>query len=174
MGTDEGPRSRNPLAFKHDNPDERVDGKSMRGHLRFAAAYWHVMRNPPGDPFGPGTALMPWDERTDSVDNARKGVRVFFEFLEKSGIDFYCFHDRDVAPELGTLAESNEALDAVVETLAEEQARTGRTLRLCGETRRAEQLAPKTFLPVKPAVKGRLGAIAPGMVATSAGPADGR
>ena len=126
--TYEGPKSKNPFAFKHYNADELVEGKPMRQHLRFAAAYWHVMRNPLSDPFGGGTALMPWDDGSNSVQNARTRVRVFFEFLEKTGIDFYCFHDRDVAPELPTLAESNAALDAVVETLAAEQQRTGKKL----------------------------------------------
>ena len=79
----EGPKSKNPFAFKHYNPDELVEGKSMRDHLRFAAAYWHVMRNPLADPFGGGTALMPWDDGSNSVANAQKRVRVFFEFLEK-------------------------------------------------------------------------------------------
>ena len=124
----EGPKSRNPFAFKHYNPEEKIEGKSMRDHLRFGAAYWHVMRNQLSDPFGAGTALMPWDDGTDSIANAQKRVRVFFEFLEKIGIDFYCFHDRDVAPELGALAESNKALDEVVKVLGEEQKRTGKKL----------------------------------------------
>ncbi len=126
--TCEGPKSKNPFAFKHYNPDELVEGRTMREHLRFAAAYWHVMRNTLSDPFGGGTALMPWDDGTDSVANAQKRVRVFFEFLEKTGIDFYCFHDRDVAPELATLAESNKALDAVADVIEEEQKRAGKKL----------------------------------------------
>ena len=124
----EGPKSRNPFAFKHYNPAEMVEGKTMKEHLRFAAAYWHVMRNPLADPFGGGTALMPWDDGSNSVANAQKRVGVFFEFLEKTGIDFYCFHDRDVAPELDTLEESNKALDAVAQTLSQEQQRTGKKL----------------------------------------------
>jgi xylose isomerase len=151
--TFEGIRSRNPFAFKHYNPDEVVEGKSMRDHLRFAAAYWHVMRNPLADPFGAGTALMPWDDGSDSVANAQQRVRVFFEFLEKTGIDFYCFHDRDVAPELGSLAESNRALDSVVEILAEEQARTGKKLLwgtacLFAHPRYAQGAATSPSLPV--------------------------
>ncbi len=126
--TYEGSKSKNSFTFKHYNPEELVEGKTMKDHLRFAGAYWHVMRNTLADPFGGGTALMPWDDGTNSVANAQKRVRVFFEFLEKTGIDFYCFHDRDVAPELDALAESNEALDAVADTLAEEQARTGKKL----------------------------------------------
>lgn len=149
----EGPKSRNPFAFKHYNPDEVVEGKTMRDHLRFAAAYWHVMRNPLADPFGGGTALMPWDDGSNSVANAQKRVRVFFEFLEKTGIDFYCFHDRDVAPELATLEESNAALDAVAETLAEEQARTGKKLLwgtacLFAHPRFAQGAATSPSLPV--------------------------
>jgi len=151
--TYEGPGSKNPFAFKHYNPDELVEGKGMREHLRFAAAYWHVMRNPLADPFGAGTALMPWDDGTDSVANAQQRVRVFFEFLEKTGIDFYCFHDRDVAPELGALAESNKALDAVVETLATEQQRTGKKLLwgtacLFAHPRYAQGAATSPSLPV--------------------------
>lgn len=149
----EGAKSRHPFAFKCYNPDELVEGKSMRGHLRFAAAYWHVMRNPLADSFGAGTALMPWEDGSDSVANAQKRVRVFFEFLEKTGIDFYCFHDRDVAPELGSLAESNKALDAVAETLAEEQARTGKKLLwgtacLFAHPRYAQGAATSPSLPV--------------------------
>jgi xylose isomerase len=124
----EGSKSRNPFAFKHYNPEELIEGKTMRDHLRFAAAYWHVMRNPLADPFGGGTAMMPWDDGSNSVENAQKRVRVFFEFLEKTGIDFYCFHDRDVSPELETLAASNKAFDAVAGTLKEEQDRTGKKL----------------------------------------------
>ena len=113
----EGPSSKNPLAFKHYNADELIGGKSMKDHLRFAAAYWHVMRNPLGDPFGPGTAKMPWDDGSDSVENALRRTDVFFEFLDKIGIDYYCFHDRDIAPELDTLQASHDALDSVADRL---------------------------------------------------------
>jgi len=121
----EGPSSKNPFAFKHYNPDELVDGKPMKEHLRFAAPYWHVMRNVLGDPFGGGTAQMPWDDGSDSVDNALKRVDVFFEFLDKMGMEYYCWHDRDIAPELNNLAESNKALEAVVAKLKEKQQETG-------------------------------------------------
>lgn len=149
----EGPKSKNPFAFKHYNPDEKVEGKTMREHLRFAAAYWHVMRNALSDPFGGGTALMPWDDGSDSVANAQKRVRVFFEFMEKTGIDFYCFHDRDVAPELGDLAASSAALDAVADVLGEEQKRTGKKLLwgtacLFAHPRFAQGAATSPSLPV--------------------------
>ena len=121
----EGPQSKNPLAFRHYNPDEPVEGIPMRELLRFSVAYWHTFRGTGSDPFGPGTALRPWEAPIDSVDNAKKRVEVAFEFMEKLGAPFYCFHDRDVAPEGTTLRESNRNLDAVVAVLKEHQKKTG-------------------------------------------------
>ncbi|MBI1914533.1 MAG: xylose isomerase [Planctomycetes bacterium] len=121
----EGASSTNPLSFRHYNADEMVEGKPMREHFRFAVAYWHTMRNMGGDPFGPGCAVRPWEDGTDSVDMAIKRARVAFEFMEKLTVPFYCFHDRDVAPEGKNLAETNANLDKVVKVLKEEQARTG-------------------------------------------------
>lgn len=124
----EGPKSRNPLSFKHYNPDEVVGGKSMRSQLRFAVAYWHAMRNSLSDPFGGGTAQRPWDDGSNSVANAQRRVWACFEFMEKLGVDYYCWHDRDVAPELNTLAESNAAFDAVADELEKAQKQTGKKL----------------------------------------------
>jgi len=121
----EGPRSKNPLAFKHYNPDELVEGKPMRDHLRFSVVYWHTFRNRLSDPFGVGTAVRPWDDGTESVENAPIRARAAFEFIEKLGAPFYAFHDRDVAPEGATLKETNKNLDAVVKILKAEQKRTG-------------------------------------------------
>ena len=121
----EGLTSTNPLAFKHYNAEELIGGKTMKDHLRFAAPYWHVMRNELADPFGGGTAQMPWDDGSNTVGNALKRVDVFFEFLDKIGIDFYCWHDRDIAPELDDLSASNAALDQVVVKLKEKQQETG-------------------------------------------------
>ncbi|HJZ54288.1 MAG TPA: xylose isomerase [Gemmataceae bacterium] len=121
----EGPDSKNPLAFRHYNPDEVVEGKSMRDHLRFAVCYWHTFRGMGGDPFGPGCAVRPWEDGTDSLDMALERVDVAFEFMEKLGVPYYCFHDRDVAPEGANLAETNKNLDAVAKKLKESQARTG-------------------------------------------------
>src|SRR5262249_15210592 len=118
-----GPRSRNPLEFKHYNPDERVGGKTMKDHLRFSVVYWHSFVNPLSDPFGSGTAVRPWDDGSGSVANARTRARAAFEFIEKLGAPFYAFHDRDVAPEGKSLKESHANLDAVVKVLKEEQDR---------------------------------------------------
>jgi len=121
----EGPKSKNPLAFKHYNPAELVEGKTMADHLRFSVVYWHTFRGTGGDPFGAGTMLRPWDDGSASLENAQKRARVAFEFIEKLGAPYYAFHDRDVAPEGATLAESNRNLDAVVKVLKEEQERSG-------------------------------------------------
>ncbi len=121
----EGPDSRNPLCFRQYNPDELVEGKSMKDHLRFAVTYWHTFRGQGADMFGTGTAVRPWENGTNSVKMAQKRVRVAFEFMEKLGVPFYAFHDRDVAPEGKSLSESNKNLDAVVKVLKAEQQRTG-------------------------------------------------
>jgi xylose isomerase len=121
----EGPNSKNPLAFRHYNPDEIIEGKSMRDHFRFSVAYWHTFRGTGSDPFGPGAAIRPWEDGTDSVEMAIKRVRVAFEFMQKLGVGYYCFHDRDVAPEGSSLRETNAHLDRVVKVMKEEQQRTG-------------------------------------------------
>ncbi len=120
-----GPQSREPLAFKHYNADEIVAGKTMRDHLRFAVVYWHTFRGTGSDPFGAGTMQRPWDDGSNSVSNAQNRAHVAFEFIEKLGAPYYCWHDRDVAPEGKTLSETNKNLDAVAKVLKAEQKRTG-------------------------------------------------
>ncbi|MFN3150910.1 xylose isomerase [Bremerella sp.] len=121
----EGPESRNPLAFRWYNPDEVVEGKTMKEHFRFSVVYWHTFRGTGADPFGPGTAVRPWDDGTDSVENAVNRVKVAFEFIEKLGAPYYAFHDRDVAPEGANLKETYKNFDTVVDALEAEQQRTG-------------------------------------------------
>ena len=86
----EGPKSKNPLAFKHYNADEIVEGKTMRDHLRFSVVYWHTFRGTGSDPFGMGTMQRPWDDGSNSVSNAQNRARVAIEFIEKLGAPFYC------------------------------------------------------------------------------------
>lgn len=121
----EGPDSDNPLAFRWYNPAEVVAGKTMAEHLRFTVVYWHTFRGSGADPFGAATMQRPWDDGSESVDNACNRVRAAFEFFEKLQVPFYAFHDRDVAPQGATLAETNANLDAVVDVMLEEQLRTG-------------------------------------------------
>ncbi|QEG23518.1 xylose isomerase [Mariniblastus fucicola] len=121
----EGPDTDNPFAFRWYNPEEMVEGKSMKDHLRFSVVYWHTFRANGSDPFGMPTLDRPWDDGSESVENAVNRVRVAFEFMEKLDVPYYAFHDRDVAPEGQSLAESHSNLDTVVDALEEEQQRTG-------------------------------------------------
>lgn len=121
----DGPGSKRALAFKHYDPDELVEGKTMKDHFRFSVTYWHTFRGQLSDMFGMGTAVRRWEDGTNSVAMAQKRARVAFEFMEKLGVPYYAFHDRDVAPEGRSLKESNRNLDAVVKVLKKEQKRTG-------------------------------------------------
>jgi len=121
----EGPESVNPLAFKAYDANLRVGGKTMREHLRFSVAYWHSFCADGGDPFGPGTRVYPWKQRGQALDNAEDKLDAAFEFCTKLGVPYYCFHDRDIAPEGTTVAESEQYLQHIVELAGERQRETG-------------------------------------------------
>jgi xylose isomerase len=110
----EGALSENPRAFRHYNPAEIIDGKTMKEHLRFSIAYWHSFRGAGSDPFGPGTIARPWEQGVDALSIAKRRMDAAFEFFTKIEAPFWCFHDRDIAPEGATLAESNKNLDQLV------------------------------------------------------------
>lgn len=124
----EGPKSKNILAFREYNADEVILGKTMRDHLRFSMAYWHTFRSTGADPFGSATITRSWDDGSNSVENAERRMRAAFEFLDKIGIDYYCFHDRDIAPEGSNFTETNSNLDKVVKVAKELQNSTGKKL----------------------------------------------
>ncbi len=116
----EGPKSDNPLAFKYYNANEKINGKTMREHLRYAVAYWHTFQGRGVDPFGPGgSAIRPWDSISDEMELAKAKVEANFEFCEKLGVPFFCFHDRDIAPEAESLKETNKRLDVIVASIKE-------------------------------------------------------
>ena len=123
----EGKDSKNELAFKYYNPDEIIDGKPMREHLKFALSWWHTMGGDGTDMFGVGTADKSWGEQ-DPEARAIAKVDAAFEIMEKLSIDYYCFHDRDLSPEYGSLGESNEKLKVVVDYLEKKQKETGKKL----------------------------------------------
>ncbi|MBR4096153.1 MAG: xylose isomerase [Oscillospiraceae bacterium] len=114
----EGKDSTNPLAFKYYNPDEVVGGKTMREQLKFALSWWHTMGGDGTDMFGCGTTDKSWGE-TDPVAKAKAKVDAAFEIMDKLSIDYFCWHDRDLSPEYGSLAETNEKFDEIVEYVAE-------------------------------------------------------
>jgi len=123
----EGPKTKNPFAFRYYNPDEIIDGKSMREHLRFSMAYWHTLCADGTDMFGRGTANKTYGE-SDPMALARAKAYAAFELMDKLSIDYYCFHDRDIAPEGATLSESNANLDEISDLLLELQEKYNKKL----------------------------------------------
>ncbi|MFT4519651.1 MAG: xylose isomerase [Halioglobus sp.] len=124
----EGKESDNPLAFKFYDADKIVGGKRMEDHLRFAACYWHTFCAGGSDPFGVDTQIFAWDAPTDPMAAARARMDAAFEFFTKLGVPYYCFHDRDMAPEGNSVAESENNLQTMVDLAGERQAATGMKL----------------------------------------------
>ncbi len=116
----EGKGSDNPLAFKYYNPDEVVAGKPMKEQLKFALSWWHTMGGDGTDMFGVGTADKTWGQ-SDPDARAIAKVDAAFEIMDKLSIEYYCFHDRDLSPEYGSLKETNEKLDKVTDYIAARQ-----------------------------------------------------
>ncbi|MHC4266283.1 MAG: xylose isomerase, partial [Planctomycetota bacterium] len=110
----EGPKSRNALAFKHYNPKQKIMGKTMAEHLRFAVCYWHTFKNLGTDMFGANTMLRKYNRSSDPMQAAEETMQAAFEFFTKLSVNFWCFHDRDIAPEADNLAETNKRLDKIV------------------------------------------------------------
>jgi len=121
----EGRESTNPLAFKWYDESRVVAGKPLKEHFKFAMAWWHTLVNTGGDPFGPGTEKHAWDSHEDAVQRAKDKMDAGFEFMEKLGIPYYCFHDVDLVDEAPTLAEFEARVQAVVAYAKEKQNETG-------------------------------------------------
>lgn len=124
----EGPKSKNPLAFKYYDENRVINGKTMKEHLRYAVCYWHTFRGLGHDPFGPGTAVRPWLSSDDPMTQAFDTMDAAFEFFTKLGVPFWCFHDRDIAPEGATVEESESNLREVVSYAKKKQDETGMKL----------------------------------------------
>jgi xylose isomerase len=121
----EGRESDNPLAFKWYDENRVVAGKTLKEHFKFAMAWWHTLCNTGGDPFGPGTETHAWNSNDNAVARAKDKMDAGFEFMEKLGIPYYCFHDVDMVDEAPTLAEFEERVQAMVEYAKEKQKETG-------------------------------------------------
>lgn len=121
----EGTNSKNPLAFKHYKANQKVMGKTMAEHLRFAVCYWHTFKGLGSDPFGPGTIIRNYNASNDPMQVAEDTMHAAFEFFTKLGVNFWCFHDRDIAPEADTLSETNKRLDKIVNMAKKLQKDTG-------------------------------------------------
>jgi len=112
----EGPQTDNEFAFRHYNPDERVMGKSLKEHLRFAVAYWHSFAWEGGDPFGGRTFERPWFGSQMAL--AKLKADVAFEMFDILGVPYFCFHDADMRPEGQNFAENTRNLEEMVDYFA--------------------------------------------------------
>jgi xylose isomerase len=119
----EGKNSRNPLAFRWYNPEEVVNGKKMKDHLRFAIAYWHSFCGDGSDPFGNATRFYPWKDAA-SDDRIKQRLDAAFEFITKIGAGYYCFHDADVVGD-GTVFEIEKKLEKIIPVMKNMQDQTG-------------------------------------------------
>jgi xylose isomerase len=119
----EGKNSKNPLAFRWYNPEEVVNGKKMKDHLRFAIAYWHSFCGDGSDPFGNATRIYPWKDAA-SDDKIKQRLDAAFEFITKIGAGYYCFHDTDIVGD-GSVFEIERKLEKIVPVMKTMQDQTG-------------------------------------------------
>jgi len=120
----EGRNSNNPMAFKYYNPEQVVAGKSMKNWFKFSIAYWHTFCGQGSDPFGPGTQNFAWDSSSDPIQAAKDKADAAFEFINKMGFDYFCFHDYDLIQEGATFAESEARLNTITDYIKGKQAET--------------------------------------------------
>ena len=123
----EGKSAKSPLAFRYYNPDEIIGGKTMREQLRFGMSYWHTMCAEGADMFGVGTIAKNYGA-SEPMEIAKNKAYAAFELMDKLDIDYFCFHDRDIAPEGASLRESNARLDTITDLLEELMAKHGKKL----------------------------------------------
>jgi xylose isomerase len=121
----EGKDSKNPLAFKYYNKNQKVGNKTMAEHLRFSVAWWHTLMANGTDMFGGPSFQREWRKASDPMDSAKQTMDAAFEFFQKLGVDFYCFHDRDIAPEGENFSQTCKNLETMVEYAKSLQKSTG-------------------------------------------------
>ena len=117
----EGPESDNPLSFKFYDPDKIIAGKKMSDHFKFAIAYWHSFCNNGSDPFGKGTLKFEWNDSRDPIQAAKNKADAAFEFIEKIGFEYFCFHDFDLVEESPSLYESEKRLEKILAYIKEKK-----------------------------------------------------
>lgn len=123
----EGADSVNPYSFRHYNPEEVIAGKKMKEHLRFSLTYWHTLCADGTDMFGIGTMDKTFGGKT-SMEVAKRRVYACFELMDKLGIDYFCFHDKDIAPEGESLSEFQKNLDEIVPLIQEQMKKYNKKL----------------------------------------------
>ncbi len=119
----EGAGSKNPYSFRYYDKNRVIAGKTMAEHLRFAMSWWHTCNASGTDMFGGETMDKTFGKSGIEMHKAK--VDFAFDLMQKLGIEFYCFHDVDVAPEGATLAESIANLEIMTDYLLEKQNATG-------------------------------------------------
>jgi len=121
----EGKDSKNPLAFKYYNKDQKVGNKTMAEHLRFSVAWWHTFQGNGTDMFGGPSFIREWKKASNPMDIAKETMDAAFEFFQKLGVNYYCFHDRDIAPEGENFSQTCKNLETMVEYAKSLQKSTG-------------------------------------------------
>ncbi len=121
----EGKESKNPLAFRYYDPEKVVYGRKMKDWFKFSMAWWHTLCAEGGDPFGPGTKTFPWTQADSALQVAKDKMDAGFEFMQKVGIEYYCFHDVDLIDEGNSIEEYEDNLKAIVAYAKQKQAETG-------------------------------------------------
>ncbi len=121
----EGLESDNPFAFRWYDENKMVAGKTMKEFLRFACAYWHSFCNVGADPFGEGTHLFPWNEKTDAIERAKDKMDAAFEFITKMNLPYYCFHDVDIVDYTNNVADNEKRLQTITAYAKQKQSESG-------------------------------------------------
>ena len=121
----EGKDSKNPMAFRYYDAEKVINGKKMKDWLKFSMAWWHTLCAEGGDQFGSGTKLFPWNGNTDAIQAAKDKMDAGFEFMQKMGIEYYCFHDVDLVSEGASIEEYEANLKEIVAYAKQKQAETG-------------------------------------------------
>ncbi|HOH54552.1 MAG TPA: xylose isomerase [Paludibacteraceae bacterium] len=121
----EGKESKNPFSFRYYDAEKVVYGRKMKDWFKFSMAYWHTLCAEGSDQFGGPTKSFPWNKGKDALEKAKNKMDAGFEFMQKVGINYYCFHDVDLIDEGNSIEEYEANMKAIVEYAKQKQAETG-------------------------------------------------
>ena len=121
----EGKESKNPLAFRYYDAEKVVYGRKMKDWFKFSMAYWHTLCAESSDPFGGETKDFEWNNGNSAIERAKEKLDAGFEFMQKIGIEYYCFHDIDLIEEGNSIEEYEANLKSIVAYAKERMAETG-------------------------------------------------
>ena len=121
----EGTDSYNPLAYRYYDAERVVLGKKMKDWFKFAMAWWHTLCAEGSDPFGSDSKKFPWNCATDPLQRAKDKADAGFEFMQKMGIEYFCFHDVDLVSEGDSIEEYERNVKEIVAYIKGKMAETG-------------------------------------------------